>query len=185
MYIDLTFHPLIHTLWQVVTSFSFTFNVIGNLDVSGSITLPTIGDVEDAIQGKQDSLTAGTNINIVDDVVSCDLVGSTNIDITDGVISASGLQNELTAGTNISIVGDVVSCDLTGSTNIDITGGVISTTGLQDAITSSTDLTSNLLTTNNLTINNSLSVDTRKYFDTIVLRRPTDITGEAGDFILL
>ena len=169
---------------EVVTPFSFPFNVIGNLDVSGSLILPTIGDVEDAIQGKQDSLTGGTNISIVDDVVSCDLVGSTNIDITDGVISASGLQNELTAGTNISIVGDVVSCDLTGSTNIDITGGVISTTGLQDAITSSTDLTSNLLTTNNLTINNSLSVDTRKYFDTIVLRRPTGITGEAGDFYI-
>ena len=80
-------------------------------DVSGSITLPSIGDVEDAIQGKQDSLTAGTNINIVDDVVSCDLVGSTNIDITDGVISATGLQEELSAGTNISIVENEVSCD--------------------------------------------------------------------------
>jgi len=58
------------------------------------------------------------------------LVFVTNIDITGGLISTTGLQNELTGGTNISIVGDVVSCDLTGSTNIDITGGVISTTGL-------------------------------------------------------
>jgi hypothetical protein len=105
-------------------------------DVSGSITLPIIGDVEDAIQGKQDSLTGGTNINIVDDVVSCDLVGSTNIDITDGVISTTGLQEELSAGTNISIVGDVVSCDLTGSTNIDITGGVISTSSVLDGVIS-------------------------------------------------
>jgi len=35
--------------------------LFGNLDVSGSLILPTIGDVEDTIQGKQDSLTAGTN----------------------------------------------------------------------------------------------------------------------------
>ena len=80
--------------------------------MSGSLILPIIGDVEDAIQGKQNELSDGTNISIVDDEVSCDLVGSTNIDITDGVISATGLQNELTAGTNISIVDDVVSCDL-------------------------------------------------------------------------
>ena len=80
---------------EVVTPFSFTFNVIGNLDVSGSITLPIIGDVEDAIQGKQDSLTGGTNISITDNTISCDLVGSTNIDITSGVISTTGLQEEL------------------------------------------------------------------------------------------
>ena len=35
-----------------------------------------------------------------------------------------------------------------------------------------------------MTINHSLSVDTRKYFDSIVLRRPTGITGEAGDFYI-
>ena len=62
-------------------------------------------------------------------MVSCDLTGSTNIDITDGVISTNGLQEELSEGTNISITDNVVSCDLTGSTNIDITDGVISTTG--------------------------------------------------------
>ena len=44
---------------EVVTPFSFPFNVIGNLDVSCSITLPTIGDVEDAIQGKQDTIQDG------------------------------------------------------------------------------------------------------------------------------
>jgi len=96
--------------------------------------------VEDTIQGKQDSLTAGTNISIVDDVVSCDLTGSTNIDITDGVISTTGLQEELSAGTNISIVDNEVSCDLTGSTNIDITSGVISTTGLQNELTGGTNI---------------------------------------------
>jgi len=42
------------------------------------------------------------------------LTGSTNIDITNDVISATGLQKTLT-----------------GSTNIDITNDVISATGLQ------------------------------------------------------
>jgi len=77
----------------------------------------------------------------VDNVVSCDLTGSTNIDITAGVISATGSQNELTGGTNISIVDDVVSCDLVGSYNIDITDGVISTTGLQNELTAGTNIT--------------------------------------------
>jgi len=112
----------------------------GSLDVKTNITLPDIGDVEDTIQGKQDELTEGTNISIVDNEVSCDLTAGTNIDITDGVISTTGLQNELTGGTNISILGDVVSCDLTGSTNIDITGGVISTTGLQNELTGGTNI---------------------------------------------
>ena len=62
------------------------------------------------------------------------MVFVTNIDITGGLISTTGLQNELTAGTNITIASDVVSCDLTGSTNIDITGGVISTSSVLDGI---------------------------------------------------
>jgi len=85
-------------------------------------------------------LSAGTNISIVDDVVFSDLTGSTNIDITDGVISATGLQEELSAGTNITITDNVVSCDLTGSTNIDITDGVISATGLQNELTGGTNI---------------------------------------------
>ena len=59
------------------------------------------------------------------------------------------------------------------------------TSGLQDTldakqatITIATDLECNSLTTSNL------NVDTRKKIDTIVLRRPTGITGEAGDFYL-
>jgi len=107
---------------------------------TNSLTLSIIGDVDTAIQGKQDELSAGTNISIVDNVVSCDLTGSTNIYITGGVISTTGLQNESTGGTNITIVGDVVSCDLIGSTNIDITSGVISTTGLQNELTGGTNL---------------------------------------------
>jgi len=174
-------------------------NVLGNITQQGDFSITgdlLVNDVNviTEIGTKQNELSAGTNISIVENTISCNLVGSTNIDITEGIISTTGLQNELTGGTNISILNDIVSCDLTGSTNIDITDGVISATGLattealddkQDEIDEDTDLTLNSITSNNLTINNNLSVDTRKYFDTIVLRRPTDITGEAGDFILL
>ena len=44
---------------EVITPFSFSFNVIGNLDVNGSSPLPIIGDVEDAIQGKQATIEDG------------------------------------------------------------------------------------------------------------------------------
>jgi len=116
------------------TGGSISSNLIinGSLDVKTNITLPDIGDVEDAIQGKQDELTEGTNISIVDNEVSCDLSAGTNIDITDGVISTTGLQEELSEGTNISITDNVVSCDLSAGTNIDITDGAISTIGLQE-----------------------------------------------------
>jgi len=101
----------------------------------------SVNAINTALGTIQNELTAGTNISIVDSVVSCELTGSTNIDITDGVISTTGLQNELTSRTNITITYNVVSCDLTGSTNIDITDGVISATGLQETITGGTNIT--------------------------------------------
>jgi hypothetical protein len=108
--------------------------VSGSLDVKTALTLPIIGDVEGTIQGKQNQLTTGANITIDSNEISCDLTAGTNIDITSGVISTTGLQNELTTGANITIDGDEISCDLTAGTNIDITSGVISTTGLQNEL---------------------------------------------------
>jgi len=115
--------------------------VSGSVDIKTALTLPIIGDVEDAIQGKQNELTTGANITIDGDEVSCDLTAGTNIDITSGVISTTGLQNELTTGTNITIDGDEISCDLTAGTNINITSGVISTTGLQNELTTGANIT--------------------------------------------
>ena len=65
--------------------------VSGSVDVKTALTLPTIGNVKDAIQGKQNELTAGANITIEVDEISCDLTAGTNIDITNGVISTTGL----------------------------------------------------------------------------------------------
>jgi hypothetical protein len=72
--------------------------MVGGLMVD-TITLPTIGDVETAIQGKQNELTAGANITIEGDEISCDLTAGTNIDITDGVISTTGLATTTQLGT--------------------------------------------------------------------------------------
>ena len=139
---------------EVVSVVESPTEMVGGLMVN-TITLPTIGDVETAIQGKQNELTTGANIIIEGDEIPCDLTAGTNIDITSGVISTTGLQNELTTGANISIEGDEISCDLTAGTNIDITDGVISTTGLatttqlgtkQDEIDNTTDLNVNTLT---------------------------------------
>jgi hypothetical protein len=60
---------------------------------------------------------------------------------------------------------------LTAGHTTDIASNTADILTKQDLITTSTDLDCNSLTTPNL------EVDTRKYFDTIVLRRPTGITG--------
>jgi hypothetical protein len=135
--------------------------VSGSVDVKTALTLPTIGNVELAIGNNQDELTEGTNISILDKTISCDLTGSTNIDITGGIISATGLQKTLTGSTNIDITNDVISATglqttLTGSTNIDITGGIISAVNLatttqlgnkQDEINNSVSVSCDTLTT--------------------------------------
>jgi hypothetical protein len=110
---------------EVVSVVESPTEMVGGLMVN-TITLPTIGDVETAIQGKQNELTTGANIIIEGDEIPCDLTAGTNIDITSGVISTTGLQNELTTGANITIEDDEISCDLTAGTNIRITDGVIS-----------------------------------------------------------
>ena len=50
----------------------------------------------------------------------------------------------------------------------------------QDTITTSTDLETNSITTNNLNVNGGVCIDNKTYFDTIVIRRPTGITGYIG-----
>jgi len=142
--------------------------VSGSVDIKTALTLPTIGNVELAIGNKQDELTEGTNISILDKTISCDLTGSTNIDITGGIISATGLQKTLTGSTNIDITNDVISATglqttLTGSTNIDITGGIISATGLQKTLTGSTniDITNDVISATGLqtTLTGSTNID--------------------------
>ena len=110
---------------EVVTQFSFPFNIIEDLDVSSSLILPTIGDVEDAIQGKQDTIQDG------------DLT----IAKTDGLQTAFDNKYDDTGG---SISGSV---DITGNLIVG-TSNMINEIGTkQNEITTSTDLSCNSLTT--------------------------------------
>jgi len=86
---------------EVVTQFSFPFNIIEDLDVSSSLILPTIGDVEDAIQGKQDTIQDG------------DLT----IAKTDGLQTAFDNKYDDTGG-SISGSVDIAGNLIVGTTNI-------------------------------------------------------------------
>lgn len=70
-----------------------------------------LNDIEDALDGKQDALTAGDNINIAQDgtisATDTTYTAGTNVDITNGVISAT--DTTYTAGTNITITNGEIS----------------------------------------------------------------------------
>jgi hypothetical protein len=117
---------------------TWTFNALN----TNSILLNG-SSVSTLISDKQDKLVAGTNISIdaFTSEISCDLSAGTNINITDGVISSTGGGTTLTGGTNITIDAGAVNCDLSAGTNIDITAGVISSTGGGTTLTGGTNIT--------------------------------------------
>jgi len=116
--------------------------------------------------------------------ISCDLSAGTNISI-DGTTKA--ISCDLSAGTNISIDASTkaISCDLSAGTNIDITNGVISSTGGGGTtIDTTTDLEVKSLTADDLIVNNIIYNNTTK-FNTIVLRRPSGVSGDTLNSINL
>lgn len=90
--------------------------------------------ITQAVSGKQDTLSAGTNITIVDNVISATGGGS---GVTSGEVqtmineATSGLQQTLSAGTNVQIQSNVISATdtkYTAGDNITISNqNVIST----------------------------------------------------------
>lgn len=90
--------------------------------------------IDNSISGKQDTLIAGTNITIVDNVISATGGGS---GVTSGEVqtmineATSGLQQTLTAGTNVQINNNIISATdttYTAGDNITISNqNVIST----------------------------------------------------------
>ena len=138
------------------------------------ISISEVDGLQNELDTKQDTLSAGSNITIVDNVISSS--GSNISDVsglqdelntlstTDTNLQASidTKQNILTAGDNISIVNNVISSSgdvtmadldlkqdvLTAGENITITGNTISTIGGSGTtIDSTTDLNSNTITT--------------------------------------
>lgn len=131
---------------------TFTANSASN--VSANITVPTdnaqlnngagyqtASDVQTAIAGKQNTLTAGNNIQINNDTISATNTtysAGNGLNLTGTVFSAdtsvlatqqelSAKQDALTAGTNITISNDVISA--TDTTYSNFTGATSSTAG--------------------------------------------------------
>jgi len=156
---------------EVVTPFSFPFNITGNMDVSGSITLPTIGDVETTIQGKQDTIEDG-DLTIANTNGLQSALNDKQDTIEDGdltIANTNGLQPALNNKQDTIEDGDLTIAktdglqtaldnkyDDTGGTidgDVDISGDlVVGTTNViteigtkQDEITTSTDLSCNTL----------------------------------------
>lgn len=109
-YNDLTDKPTIPTVPTSNTAFTNDAGYITSDAISGKVDTSTFntysGSVETALSGKQDTLSAGTNITIVDNV-----------------ISAEGGGKAVAAGTNISVTtgetADTINCTLpiTADTN--------------------------------------------------------------------
>jgi len=86
-------------------------SITGGL-TSDTITLPTIGDVESTIQGKQTKLTAGTNISIdpLTNEISASGGGGTTIDnTTDLDVNTLTSVGNISVGGNASITGNLTT----------------------------------------------------------------------------
>lgn len=114
-------------------SASFFDNIIEDVTVDGT-SVVSAGVAEIDLSGKQDTLTAGSNITIAQDgtisATDTTYTAGTNVDITGGVISAT--DTTYTAGTNVTIdANNVISASDTtysAGTNVQINNGVISAT---------------------------------------------------------
>lgn len=114
-------------------SADFINNLITDVEVDGT-SVVTSGVAEIDLSGKQDTLTAGSNITIAQDgtisATDTTYTAGTNVDITNGVISAT--DTTYTAGTNVTIdANNVISASDTtysAGTNVQINNGVISAT---------------------------------------------------------
>ena len=76
-----------------------------------------IGDLQTAVAGKQDKLTAGTNITISSNTISATdttYTAGTGLDLngTEFSVDTTTIQEKLTAGDAIDITGNVISADI-------------------------------------------------------------------------
>lgn len=114
-------------------SADFINNLITDVEVDGT-SVVTSGVAEIDLSGKQDTLTAGSNITIAQDgtisATDTTYTAGTNVDITGGVISAT--DTTYTAGANVTIDANneisATDTTYTAGTNVQINNGVISAT---------------------------------------------------------
>ena len=157
---------------EVVTQFSFPFNIIEDLDVSSSLILPTIGDVEDAIQGKQDTIQDGDLTIAKTDGLQTAL--DNKYDDTGGPI----IRNVDISGILLVLTTDII--DELGTKQPTIQDGdviIAKTDTKQDEIDEDTLINLTSITSNNLVIDESFNIDSLityekyKQFNTTVIRR--------------
>lgn len=126
----------------------------------------TKGEADALLQGKQDVLIAGANVQIENDVISATdttYSAGTGIDITDNVISATGGGSSYSAGTGIDITNDTISVDFT-----DVQAKLTAGDGI--AISNGTITAINPELIEFVTTKPSSNIDTDKYYMTLNAR---------------
>jgi hypothetical protein len=146
----------------------------GSLDVKTNITLPEIGDVEDTIQGKQD--TINDEDLTISKTAGLQAALDNKYDDTGGTISGSvDISGDLVVGTTNII--DEIGTKQNTITDGDLT--ISKTSGLQAELDEKQDTISNFEINGNVNLNTSGT-----NFNTIVVRRPTNATGIMDDYLI-
>jgi hypothetical protein len=119
-------------------------------------------------------------------------------DITGDIVLAGDLTAENLIVGSTNVITELTSLDtrldteepkttalqaLTATHTTDIASNTADILTKQDTITTSTDLETNSITTTQLKVNGGVNIDTTGYFDTIVIRRPTDFSGNANFYL--
>ena len=160
------------------TKFSYTPAVDGEIRAT-TLTIDNyltgeIIDVQDAIANKQEKITEGTNISIVDNQISCVLSDGNDIKIVDGVLTLSIDPNKritINGLTSSFVTTGTVSCDnisttFDGSIGQNLTvGGYITAPNHPIFKTKCNDTTISGINTN---LNyNGVVIDTYSAYDTV------------------
>jgi phage antirepressor YoqD-like protein len=105
------------------------------------------------------------------------------VEITGDIVVEGDLTAENLIVGSTNVITEITALQsLTATHTEDLATNTADILTKQNTITTATDLDCNSLTTGNLEVNGSVHIDTSKYFDTIVIRRPTGITGRANDY---
>lgn len=114
-------------------SADFVNNLITDVEVDGT-SVVTSGVAEIDLSGKQDTLTAGSNIQIAQDgtisATDTTYTAGTNVQIDNGVISAT--DTTYTAGTGIDITNGVISSNVTPGSTVSVTQKTSTGTNIAD-----------------------------------------------------
>jgi hypothetical protein len=102
------------------------------------------------------------------------------LDVAGNILASGSLTASSVIVGSTNVITELTSLNtLTASHTTDIASNTSNILTKQETITTSTKLATNLLTTRNLEVNGEVHIDTTAYFDSIVIRRPTGVSGDA------